>query len=477
MSFFSELNTGADFQGESAETLMLYDIAAIQSLYGRNMSTRSSDTVYGFNSNTNTYTYDFVQNSRPVFCIWDGSGIDMIDASGFRQDQIVDLNGGSFSNIGGLTGNVSIAFDCDIENAAGGSGNDLIMGNDLDNRVVGNEGNDTLVALLGDDHIEGGQGWDVAIFGSDRVNFIAQRNAQGGIDVLGPDGNDTLNDVEILRFADGDYVWDNSAGDLIPAGTFWLYAPTGFAGAIGGTGRVLGSAGLQDIGITFGQGAITFDATFNRGGDIIRIEGNAADYSVARSGSGVILTGPNASCQIPFGNSGLSLIFDDGVRTLVYDGVNVKIGNQTVSEAAPITAPVEGPDLPVGVDPNATGRIYIAQGAEVTVGGKYSIFGTNSAEKVIYQSGDVALDATFNRGGDVLSLPNTAENYQASFSGSTVFLKSNDGTVSIPIGANGLVIDFPRHDDRILYLDVSSGQYLIGGEIINSIPQTLGSFA
>ncbi len=46
------------------------------------------------------------------------------------------------SNIGGLTGNVAIAFDATIENAVGGSGANSIIANSVSNVLTGGAGSD-----------------------------------------------------------------------------------------------------------------------------------------------------------------------------------------------------------------------------------------------------------------------------------------------------------------------------------------------
>ena len=47
--------------------------------------------------------------------------------------------------------NIAIAYGCDIENAAGGAGNDTILGDALSNILNGNSGNDTLNGGAGND--------------------------------------------------------------------------------------------------------------------------------------------------------------------------------------------------------------------------------------------------------------------------------------------------------------------------------------
>lgn len=56
---------------------------------------------------------------------------------------MIDLHDGSFSNMGGFTGNISIAFGAIIENAIGGSGSDTLTGNSASNALTGGAGADT----------------------------------------------------------------------------------------------------------------------------------------------------------------------------------------------------------------------------------------------------------------------------------------------------------------------------------------------
>ncbi|MDR0219374.1 MAG: serralysin family metalloprotease [Enterobacteriaceae bacterium] len=165
MSYFSEKYTGQDFKGAYSSAPLLNDISAIQTLYGANMETRKGDTIYGFNSNTDR---DFMTatnaNSKLLFSVWDAGGNDTFDFSGFTQDQRIHLHAGAFSDVGGLKGNVSIARGVVIENAIGGSGNDVIVGNSADNVLKGGAGNDIIYGDLGGDHLWGGAGRDTFVY-------------------------------------------------------------------------------------------------------------------------------------------------------------------------------------------------------------------------------------------------------------------------------------------------------------------------
>lgn len=146
MSYFSERHQkGHDFQGLNPSTPMMDDIAAAQRLYGANHKTRNTDTTYGFHSNTEREAMSLTRGTdKPVFCVWDGGGVDTLDFSGFSQDQNINLNAESFSDVGGLKGNVSIAKGCTIEHAIGGAGRDRLTGNEAANRLKGGGGADTL---------------------------------------------------------------------------------------------------------------------------------------------------------------------------------------------------------------------------------------------------------------------------------------------------------------------------------------------
>ncbi|HDL6962482.1 TPA: M10 family metallopeptidase [Yersinia enterocolitica] len=162
MSYLSEQYSGVNYGGHSASTPQLYDIAALHYLYGANMRIRTGNTTYGFNSNSGRKHFSARNSNDPlIFCVWDAGGIDTFDFSGYTQDQIINLNQGSFSNVGEFTSNISIAFNVTIENAIGGKGNDILIGNQENNTLKGGGGNDQLYGGIGADHLWGGEGRDI----------------------------------------------------------------------------------------------------------------------------------------------------------------------------------------------------------------------------------------------------------------------------------------------------------------------------
>lgn len=166
MSYWSEKNTGGDNKGHYASAPLLDDISAIQHLYGANMTTRTGDTIYGFNSNTERDYYTAINSSKAlIFSVWDADGNDTFDFSGYSNNQRINLYEQSFSDVGGLKGNVSIAAGVTIENAIGGSGNDVLVGNDIANELHGAAGNDVLFGCGGADKLWGGSGSDIFVYG------------------------------------------------------------------------------------------------------------------------------------------------------------------------------------------------------------------------------------------------------------------------------------------------------------------------
>lgn len=165
---------GADGIRYAPQTPMLNDIYAIQRIYGAETTTRAGDTVYGFNTtitDTTAAIYNFAQNKNPILTLYDSTGVDTLDLSGWSTSSIVSLVSGSFSSCNAMTNNIAIAYGCDIENAIGGSGSDTISGNALSNRLVGGAGGDSIYALsgndivvpgLGNDIVDGGEGTDYA---------------------------------------------------------------------------------------------------------------------------------------------------------------------------------------------------------------------------------------------------------------------------------------------------------------------------
>ena len=165
-----------------AESYMLYDIAALQSIYGANMT-----------YHTGNDTYTFVDKSPMT--IWDAGGIDTFDTSAVSSSVTLHLEEGGFSSIA-ETNNVAIAYGAVIENAVTGAGNDFIYGNAADNSFQGNGGNDTIDGAGGQD-----EALYVNIFSDYLVTVLASSITVQAL--IGTEGLDTLISIEKIIFADG----------------------------------------------------------------------------------------------------------------------------------------------------------------------------------------------------------------------------------------------------------------------------------
>lgn len=258
-----------------------------------------------------------------------------------------------------------------------------------------------------------------------------------------------------------------------------LIAAQGFSGAIGGSGSVVGSDGLQDITVSNEPGTITFDSTFNRGQDIVRLAGDADQWSIVRSGSSAVFTDGDTSIILPVGLSGVPVVFDDGARSLGFDAAadTFRIGNQAfgTGTAQLIVAPPESIALPGGHDASASGRLLLADDAGVSVAGRMAIIGTGGVQSVQLGEGVYALDASFNAGGDVITLEGNADEFAAMLVGSSVMLSANELELLLPVGPAGTQLRFGDEDVRTILYDPAVPGVTIQGQLIGADPVMLAA--
>jgi phosphoribosyl-AMP cyclohydrolase len=266
---------------------------------------------------------------------------------------------------------------------------------------------------------------------------------------------------------------------------FRVTASDGWTGAIGGNGLVYGTSGYQDIKVL--SGAVTFDASFNKGGDIVRFDAAASSYTVARAGSSAqINAGTDLSAVIPIGTIGTVTSFSDGVRKLVFANSNFALGGQTFSTSATtISAAADGTSLPTGASSSASARISLAgndlrsgQTSHITIGGKAIIYGNAAkADVVAIASGvnvDLTFDASFNRGGDTIILDKSAGSYSAVRSGASIILTSTDQKFTIPVGTTSTTIKF-ADDSRALVYSTSQAAIKLGTQTIATTSTAISS--
>jgi hypothetical protein len=136
---------------------MAFDIAALQAMYGAVRSHHGDDS------------YRLPTRDAPgtgYLCLWDTGGEDTIHAGRTERNVTIDLGdatleygpggGGFVSRARGVHGGLTIANGVEIENAAGGDGDDRLSGNGLANRLSGDAGADRLLGRAGADRLGAG---------------------------------------------------------------------------------------------------------------------------------------------------------------------------------------------------------------------------------------------------------------------------------------------------------------------------------
>jgi serralysin len=324
------------------QSMMMYDIAALQTMYGADYSTNADDTTYRWDAATGRMSVDGVGQATPganrvYMTIWDGGGNDTYDLSNYAGAVTIDLRPGEWTTTSAIQlanlgdghyarGNIANAllFDGDtrslIENAMGGAGGDMLYGNVAANILDGRGGTDTVVLTgLQSDYVFAGT--------------VANVTATGfGM-------TDTLLNVEFIRFlgsgltvsVESLFGSDDTAGPSLAlsgplslaegnggatAFTFTVTRSGNTSGsssanwAVTGSGTNAASAadffgGVLPSGtVTFAAGEVTKTITINVIGDTI-IEADEAFT--------LTLTSPSAGTTIANGSTTGTIRNDDAV--------------------------------------------------------------------------------------------------------------------------------------------------------------------
>jgi serralysin len=347
------------------QTLMMLDIAALQQMYGADFNTNSGNTTYSFSSTTGEMSINGVGQGTPganrlFLTIWDGGGDDYYDFSSYSTNLNVNLNPGAWSvtssvqraNLGFsnfAAGNVynALQYQGDarslIENALGGTGNDIILGNVANNVLNGSNGNDTLDGGVGRDTLIGGSGTDTVSFASSAASVqlvLYDLNYNTG-DAVG-DGYVSIEIYEGSTHTDilvGDFLANDLRGG---GGGDWLdgtYGGDALYGQAGNDSLVSRQqADVLDGGADFDYArydyadaalrAYLYDPTQNTGwaaGDtLISIEGLAGSYFDddlrGDAGQNIIYGLGGADYMIGLGDSDL-LIGGDGQDLFHFVGI------------------------------------------------------------------------------------------------------------------------------------------------------------
>jgi hypothetical protein len=216
--------------GSSPQSYMMFDISALQALYGANYDKVGTKAVYTWNDDGQQFIDEGdgaapapntgVTSTKKIFStVWTQGALATFNLSNFTQDQVDDLRPGhwlTFSNrqLADLNsdepeetagfiaqGNIynALLYKGDLRSAIAnlttGSGNDTLIGNDRDNVLRAGDGTDIIVTSAGNDTVSGGAGADTMHFGgghstlrdgvTDLDGDVVHEFGFGAIDVLG----------------------------------------------------------------------------------------------------------------------------------------------------------------------------------------------------------------------------------------------------------------------------------------------------
>jgi Ca2+-binding RTX toxin-like protein len=216
----SGLNTIMSYEGRpnSLVDFQALDIAALQYIYGPSTKVRSGNDAYNISESTTNM-------------IWDGVGVDSINALSTSESVTIYLTPGYWGYVGNsqanyitAPGQITVNFGSIVENLIGsnfddflygnevgnqiegGFGNDLIEGLDGDDTLLGGAGNDHLTGGLGNDSIDGGEGNDTLILNGLATNYTIRYESTSlrySIEAKsGTEGKDSFKSIEFIKFSD-----------------------------------------------------------------------------------------------------------------------------------------------------------------------------------------------------------------------------------------------------------------------------------
>ena len=269
---------------------MAMDIAALQLMYGANLATGAGDDEY-------------IVARANYKSIWDAGGIDWLVA-GTDNGATLDLRpatldvfdggpGGRLSQAVDFTGGFTIAYGVDIENARGGAGNDILVGNGLQNILDGGDGNDTYYTDDSNDVIIDSAGIDVLVSNVDAS--LVGREFLENLALDGAANYGTGNDGDNVIWGSDNSNWNELYG---LSGDDWIFGRAGWDYIFGGDGDdvIVGGAGRDFI--SGGSGSDVFDyyrvsessrkardviTDFERGSDLIDL--SSIDASTKSKGN------------------------------------------------------------------------------------------------------------------------------------------------------------------------------------------------
>jgi serralysin len=344
--YASKFRTHSDVTYGGQKTPMALDIAAIQLIYGKNMS---------YHKGADTYTLPrFNIPGTGWACIWDASGTDRLAAGTTTQSSVLDLRaatldgahaGGYVSSVSKIVGGFTIANGVVIEQAIGGNGNDWVSGNETANTLYGVSGNDTIYGREGNDRLDGGAGND-RINGGEGVDTASYTAFSGNISVnllktvsqnTSAGGYDMLIAIENLVTGQGnDRLYGNTQANRLDAGA-GNDSISGYSGndvLLGGAGNDTYSGGngidtldfsAMTTGIRLNLAITTAQYTRAAGTDTVtlveNVTGGAGYDTITGNGLANVLKG-NAGKDLLDGGAGADQLWGGtGDDVFVFDNI------------------------------------------------------------------------------------------------------------------------------------------------------------
>jgi serralysin len=428
MTYISYIGGSSGYPNEFGghpQTFMMDDIRALQQMYGADFTSSAANvgnTVYRFSSttgamtivdsNNGTSTTDTPLSNRIFRTLWDGGGVDTYDFSNYTTNMRVDLRPGEWSMISVVQlanlgfgqfarGNLANALQYNndlrslIENAIGGSGNDIISGNEINNTLDGGAGNDRLTGGAGNDTFVLSTGFDTIVdfvtggTTKDRIDisaltalsslvYVAGIATQVGADTVITFGFDKVillknvtigvwNTTDFLMAAatPSNAVSGTAAADSL-TGTAGVDSMSGDAGAdilvgLDGNDTLLGGDGADYL---YGNndndlldGGADNDVLLGGDGDDIVIGGSGIDYIFGGNGSNVLS-----------GGVGLDILISEGSADIMNGGSDQNYYYRQADGASQIFGG-DGLDILVGGTFASNDVFYGYSGGDFALGG------------------------------------------------------------------------------------------------------------
>ncbi|QKK05103.1 MAG: tandem-95 repeat protein [Pseudomonadota bacterium] len=489
--------------------LQILDIAALQEIYGRNYETRGLDneatpdvneanTTYGINMGFGTD-----KDAPFIYTVWDGGGIDKINASGYDDGVTIDLRQGRFSSVGktvdssyngsrgaGLADdNLSISFFTLIENVQGTDQADSLIGNAWNNVLAGGDGADKIYSdgkVYDGDHgfIEENTLPDtngvVHPWGPDGVapEKNASNNPTGGNDILlGEGGNDEFFVGDSNNLIHGGFVREH------------INAYKADWDAAGHFGALVDPLPIEGAG-NDGNDALSY-ANFDGGVYVVYrnetdTEGNALHNGTVSKFAGIdAITGPSSgqdtfySIEKVIGNEGYqNRIFVQGSANIIENDGSGFIGT-------PGTLNFDGNFTSIGnEDGNMTADLIAPSGRTIDGGGNTAVPGADARDILFYHSGDIFWNMAENSAYALQGMSDTVFGIEAVsaaqatvipyfnqsldlrdasqfsfFHGDTGFLELHRGATDISYAsfANGITVTMTQTQSDISFLSWPGG--------------------